>query len=115
MAIKITDECINCGACEIKCPNKAIYEGGKEWSFSYGNNSSKFRRNDGQIVGSNDNQIPLTENFFYIVPEKCTECIGFHAEPQCISVCPIDCCVNDENNHETLDVLLNKKKLIQVY
>ncbi|HMP93591.1 MAG TPA: 4Fe-4S binding protein, partial [Phnomibacter sp.] len=31
MAIKITDECINCGACEPKCPNNAIYEGGVEW------------------------------------------------------------------------------------
>ena len=28
MAIKITDECINCGACEPECPNNAIYEGG---------------------------------------------------------------------------------------
>ncbi|MEJ7676913.1 MAG: 4Fe-4S binding protein [Segetibacter sp.] len=27
MAIKITDECINCGACEPECPNNAIYEG----------------------------------------------------------------------------------------
>ena len=28
MAIIITDECINCGACEPECPNTAIYEGG---------------------------------------------------------------------------------------
>ena len=27
MAIIITDECINCGACEAECPNTAIYEG----------------------------------------------------------------------------------------
>ena len=27
MAIKITDECINCGACEPECPNDAIYQG----------------------------------------------------------------------------------------
>ena len=32
MAIKITDECINCGACEPECPNNAIYEGGVEWA-----------------------------------------------------------------------------------
>ncbi|MGZ4005509.1 4Fe-4S binding protein, partial [Staphylococcus aureus] len=24
MAIKITEECINCGACEPECPNNAI-------------------------------------------------------------------------------------------
>ena len=26
MAYKITDECINCGACEPECPNQAITE-----------------------------------------------------------------------------------------
>ena len=36
MAIKITDECINCGACEPECPNNAIYEGGAEWRFADG-------------------------------------------------------------------------------
>ena len=36
MAIKITDECINCGACEPECPNTAIYEGGQNGSFLRG-------------------------------------------------------------------------------
>jgi ferredoxin len=27
MANKITDECINCGACEPECPNQAITAG----------------------------------------------------------------------------------------
>ena len=27
MALKITDECINCDVCEPVCPNKAIYQG----------------------------------------------------------------------------------------
>ena len=36
MAITITDECINCGACEPECPNNAIYEGGVEWRLSDG-------------------------------------------------------------------------------
>jgi len=27
MANKITDECINCGACEPDCPNQAISQG----------------------------------------------------------------------------------------
>ncbi len=27
MALKITDECINCDVCEPVCPNKAIYMG----------------------------------------------------------------------------------------
>jgi len=33
MALLITDECINCGACEPECPNTAIYEGGMNWSL----------------------------------------------------------------------------------
>ena len=36
MAIKITEECINCGACEPECPNNAIYEGGVEWAIADG-------------------------------------------------------------------------------
>ena len=36
MAIMITDECINCGACEPECPNNAIYEAGAEWAFADG-------------------------------------------------------------------------------
>ena len=30
MSVKITEECIACGACEAECPNEAIYEAGKE-------------------------------------------------------------------------------------
>ena len=36
MAIKITDDCINCGACEPECPNNAIYEEDQPWKFSDG-------------------------------------------------------------------------------
>lgn len=114
MAIRITDDCINCGACEIKCPNKAIYEGGKDWSFSYGTSDSKFRKNDGTIVGSDDIQRALSETIFYIVPEKCTECVGFHEEPQCIAVCPVDCCIPDKQNIETHQELQIKKQSIKV-
>ena len=27
MALKITDQCINCDVCEPECPNDAIYQG----------------------------------------------------------------------------------------
>jgi ferredoxin len=36
MSIKITDACINCGACEPECPNNAIYEGGVAWRYADG-------------------------------------------------------------------------------
>ena len=36
MAIRITEDCINCGACEPECPNNAIYEEDQPWKFSEG-------------------------------------------------------------------------------
>lgn len=99
MAIKITDDCINCGACEPECPNNAIYEGDDVWKFSDGTTSQ-----DTTIHN------PLEEDFYYIVTDKCTECIGFFDEPQCAAVCPVDCCLPDENNVETEENLLIKKQ-----
>ncbi|MCL4129021.1 UNVERIFIED_CONTAM: hypothetical protein GTU68_031873 [Idotea baltica] len=79
MAIIITDECINCGACEPECPNTAIYEGAE---------------------------------VYFIVPDKCTECKGFHDEPQCAAVCPVDCCVPDDDHVETEETLLEKQRFM---
>ena len=36
MAIKITEDCINCEACEPECPNQAIYPPEELWKFSDG-------------------------------------------------------------------------------
>ena len=33
MALKITDECINCDICEPKCPNQAISMGKQIWEI----------------------------------------------------------------------------------
>ncbi len=68
MATVITEECINCGACEPECPNAAITQG---------------------------------DDIYVIDPEKCTECVGFHDEEACASVCPVDCCIPDPNRPET--------------
>jgi ferredoxin len=75
MSTTITAECINCGACEPECPNKAISQG---------------------------------EEIFVIDPKLCTECVGFHDEEACAAVCPVDCCVPDESNPETEDVLYSR-------
>ena len=71
----ITDECINCGACEPECPNGAISEG---------------------------------DEIFVIDPNLCTECVGFHGDEACQTVCPVECCVPDPNNRETESSLLQK-------
>src|SRR5690606_19810120 len=79
MATMITEECINCGACEPECPNGAISQG---------------------------------EDIFVIDPKLCTECVGFHEEEACASVCPVDCCVPDPNNVETEEVLIGRARQI---
>jgi ferredoxin len=102
MAIMITEECINCGACEPECPNTAIYEGGVNWNLA------------GKSYGADDPAPSgaagfYSSEFFYIVPDKCTECKGFHDEPQCAAVCPVDCCIPDPKHVETEEVLLGRK------
>ena len=109
MAIIITDECINCGACEPECPNTAIYEGGVEWTWGGGNELTEVEMSDGTVMPANTPMEPVSDEFYYIVPDKCTECIGFHEEPQCAAVCPVDCCVDDPDYRETEEELLAKK------
>ena len=115
MAIKITDECINCGACEPECPNNAIYEGGAEWRFSDGTGlTGIFNSKTGLSVDAADPQVPKSMDLYYIVSDKCTECVGFHDEPQCAAVCPVDCCVDDEDHRETKEELLEKKSSLHL-
>ena len=96
MATFITEECINCGACEPECPNTAIYAGGAQYDFK------------GQKLDA------ISNDFYYIVPDKCTECTGFHEEPQCAAVCPVDCCVPDPDYPESKEELLEKKNWMHV-
>lgn len=115
MAIIITDECINCGACEPECPNNAIYEGGAEWRFSDGTSlKGAIERMDGSSIDADAAQEPVKMDIYYIVSDKCTECVGFHDEPQCASVCPVDCCVDDENVRESKEDLLAKKSKMHI-
>lgn len=89
MATMITDECINCGACEPECPNTAIYQGGVEWEAPDGSKHAA-----------------LSDQFFYIVPEKCTECVGFFDHEACAAVCPVDCCIPNPDIPESEAVLI---------
>jgi ferredoxin len=95
MATIITAECINCGACEPECPNTAIYQGAVQWQAP-----------DGAMHPAISNDI------FYIVPEKCTECVGFHDHEACAAVCPVDCCVPDPKIPETHEVLLARARTL---
>ena len=74
---EITDECINCGACEPECPNGAITEG---------------------------------DEIFQIDPNLCTECVGFHGDEACQTVCPVECCIPDPDIREDEIQLLERAK-----
>nr|WP_305802924.1 ferredoxin [Chloroherpeton thalassium] len=90
----ITEECMNCALCKPECPNVAIYEPDAPW----------------KLFG--ETYAALSNNVYYIVPDKCTECVGFHEEPQCAAVCPVDCCVADPNFPETEEELRSKKEAL---
>ncbi len=92
MATTITNECINCGACEPECPNTAIYAGGAPW----------------EINGATSPAI--AQDIYYIVPSKCTECVGFYDHEACAAVCPVDCCIPDPANVENEGVLLARAR-----
>src|SRR5579864_3232443 len=94
MATIITSDCINCGACEPECPNTAIYAGGVAWDMNGGSNPA------------------IAQDIYYIVPSKCTECVGFHDHEACAAVCPVDCCLPDPNIPETQDVLLQRARAL---
>ena len=75
----VPDLCINCGACEPECPNQAI--------------------TDGSDVGSDT---------FYIHPDLCNECVGFHDHESCQAVCPVECCLPDPKHLEEESVLVQR-------
>jgi len=115
MAIIITDECINCGACEPECPNNAIYEGGVEWRLADGTDlKGTLTTPMGNEYDAETEQEPVDMDVYYIVTDKCTECVGFHDEPQCAAVCPVDCCVDDPDYRESEEQLLKKKEFMHL-
>ena len=115
MAIIITDECINCGACEPECPNNAIYEAGAEWKMADGTSlKGTVTTTLGQTLDTLSPQTPVSMEVYYIVPDKCTECVGFHDEPQCAAVCPVDCCVDDPDYRESKETLLARKNFLHL-
>ena len=71
MAMTITDDCINCGACAVECPTNAIFESREKYNIN------------GKIHSD------ISDDHFFIVTEICTNCAGFD-EIKCIAICPMD-------------------------
>ncbi len=81
MALKITNECINCDVCEPECPNQAISQG---------------------------------PEIYVIDPERCTECVGHFADPQCVAVCPVECIPKDPAHEDTREQLHARYQQLQL-
>ena len=52
--------------------------------------------------------ISAGEEIYVIDPGLCTECVGHHARPQCVAVCPVDCIPRDPAHLETPQELHEK-------
>lgn len=110
MALKITDDCINCDACIQECPNTAIYEPNEKWTYADGTSlTGMIQTLNGENKSASQEYTPISEDFYFIVEDKCTECKGFHEEPQCASVCPVDCIIIDADLDESEEQLYAKK------
>ncbi|SFV70596.1 Ferredoxin [hydrothermal vent metagenome] len=66
MAVIIGDICINCAACIDECPVEAI-------------------------VDEDDN--PTGEEYYYVCPDKCVECVDHFDTPACAEACPTEGCI----------------------
>jgi ferredoxin len=83
MALLINEDCTNCDVCLPECPNEAITDGSDVDSDTY-----------------------------FIHADLCTECKGAFDEPQCVSVCPVECIGPDPDHEETEEELLAKYESI---
>jgi ferredoxin len=52
------------------------------------------------------------DDIYVIDWEKCTECVGWYEEAQCVEVCPVDCIPKDPEHVETQEELLTKKEAL---
>jgi len=45
--------------------------------------------------------ITMGSIIYEIDPARCTECVGHFDEPQCVTVCPVECIVKDPKHDES--------------
>ncbi len=58
--------------------------------------------------------ISATSEIYVIDAARCTECVGYHDEPQCVAVCPVDCIPINPDVPESLEALQAKyRRLIK--
>lgn len=57
--------------------------------------------------------IDADDPFYVIDPDRCTECIGYYDEPNCIPVCPVDAIIPDPDNIENIEELRYKSEQLK--
>jgi ferredoxin len=57
--------------------------------------------------------ITAGQSIYVIDPDRCTECVGHHDEPQCVVVCPVECIDPDPAHVEDQTQLLAKLARLQ--
>lgn len=85
MTMIITDDCINCGTCEVECPASAVY--------------SKTNPELKEILIISNIKAHsgfISDMHYYINPYECNECTGFFKSPRCNTVCPVACCLEED-------------------
>jgi ferredoxin len=60
-----------------------------------------------------NNAIYPAEAIYAIDPALCTECVGHFDEPQCVTVCPVDCIPKDPHHPESREELQAKYQRLQ--
>ena len=63
---------------------------------------------DACVVDCPNDAIHQSDPIYIIDPHLCTECVGAHDEPQCSSICPVECIVTDPDHQEAHEELLEK-------
>jgi ferredoxin len=107
MTFKITDDCFNCGVCEVECPQSAIYPGGVDWKRMQSNYPLFF-----EYMALQDKF--YSEHHYYVVPDKCNGCEGIYSEPRCVLICPIGCCEPEGAHYETEGNLYSGKEYLEI-
>jgi ferredoxin len=57
--------------------------------------------------------ISIGPEVYVIDAERCTECVGHHDEPQCVSLCPVECIPVNPERVESQAQLLAKYRRLQ--
>ena len=86
MAVIITEKCVNCFSCLYECPVNAISD-------------------------MKDN--PEGKDIFYVNPNICVECVGYHDTPICAQSCSFDDTIiwGETKENITNNNVFSKKKI----